>query len=99
MEVTVADLWATGVSPTGHPTQFLREALSKQGVVTSAGLWECEPRSKVTGGRRGHASPTPDDRSGRDVPEPGGRDRADQHRRVEGLLGPHRKVAAARRRC
>ena len=48
MEVTVADLWATGVSPTGHPTQYLREALTKQGVVTSAGLWECEPRSKVT---------------------------------------------------
>jgi len=47
LEITVADLWATGVSPTGHPTQFLREALSKQGVVTSAGLWECEPRSKV----------------------------------------------------
>ena len=47
MEVTVADLWATGVSPTGHPTQYLREALTKQGVVTSAGLWECEPRSKV----------------------------------------------------
>ena len=48
MEVTVADLWATGVSPTGHPTQYLREALTKQGVVTSADLWECEPRSKVT---------------------------------------------------
>jgi error-prone DNA polymerase len=47
LEITVADLWATGISPTGHPTQFLREALSKQGVVTSAGLWECEPRSKV----------------------------------------------------
>ncbi len=47
VETTVADLWATGVSPNGHPTEFLREALSKQGVVTSAGLWECEPRSKV----------------------------------------------------
>jgi len=47
VETTVADLWATGVSPTGHPTQFLRDALSKQGVVTSAGLWDCEPRSKV----------------------------------------------------
>ena len=47
VELTVADLWATGVSPTGHPTEHLREALSKQGVVTSAGLWDCEPRSKV----------------------------------------------------
>ena len=32
MEQAVADLWATGVSPSGHPTQFLREALARQGV-------------------------------------------------------------------
>jgi len=47
MEVAVADLWATGIAPNGHPTQFLREALAKQGVVTAVGLWDCEPRSKV----------------------------------------------------
>ena len=47
MEVAVADLWATGIAPNGHPTQFLREALAQQGVVTAAGLWDCEPRSKV----------------------------------------------------
>ncbi len=47
MELAVADLWATGVSPDGHPTQFLRAELTKRGVVTSAGLWHCEPRSKV----------------------------------------------------
>ena len=47
VETTVADLWSTGVSPTGHPTQFLRSELTKQGVVTSAGLWDCAPRSKV----------------------------------------------------
>jgi error-prone DNA polymerase len=47
VELAVADLWATGVSPNGHPTQFLRAALQRQGVVTAAGLWECEPRSKV----------------------------------------------------
>jgi len=48
MEQAVADLWATGVSPSGHPTQFLREALARQGVVTAEGLWQCEPSSKVT---------------------------------------------------
>jgi error-prone DNA polymerase len=48
IEESVADLWATGVSPNGHPTRFLREELAKLGVVTSKGLWECEPRSKVT---------------------------------------------------
>lgn len=47
LEVAVADLWATGIAPNGHPTQFLRDALAQQGVVTAAGLWDCEPRSKV----------------------------------------------------
>ena len=47
METAVADLWATGVAPTGHPTQFLRDELSRHGVVTAAGLWDCEPKSKV----------------------------------------------------
>ena len=41
--------------------------------------------------RRGHPPATPDDRSGRDVPQPRGRDRAHQRRGVEGMLGevPH----------
>ena len=37
-EEAVADLWATGISPDGHPTKFLRERLDAQGVVTSEGL-------------------------------------------------------------
>ena len=48
MEESVADLWATGVSPEGHPTRFLRDELGKLGVVTSAGLWEQEPSTRVT---------------------------------------------------
>ena len=47
MEEAVADLWATGVSPTGHPTQFLRQALDQRGVVTSAGLWDCPSGERV----------------------------------------------------
>ena len=38
IEVAVADLWATGVAPTGHPTQFLRERLDEMGVVTAERL-------------------------------------------------------------
>jgi error-prone DNA polymerase len=33
-----ADLWATGVSPEGHPTRFVREHLDRLGVVTATGL-------------------------------------------------------------
>jgi error-prone DNA polymerase len=47
MEEAVADLWSTGVSPDGHPTAFLREQLRELGVVTSAGLWECLPSTRV----------------------------------------------------
>ncbi len=47
VETAIADLWATGVAPNGHPTQFLRDSLAERGVVTSVGLWHCEPRSKV----------------------------------------------------
>ncbi len=47
VEVAVADLWATGVSPDGHPTRFLREQLAQRGVATAAELAGREPRSKV----------------------------------------------------
>jgi error-prone DNA polymerase len=47
VETAVADLWATGVAPNGHPTQFMRAQLAALGVVTAEGLWQCEPRSRV----------------------------------------------------
>jgi error-prone DNA polymerase len=34
IEVTAADLWATGVSPDRHPIEYAREALKTQGAVT-----------------------------------------------------------------
>ena len=40
VEEAIADLWATGVSPDGHPTVFLRGELAAKGVVTA----ECLPR-------------------------------------------------------
>ena len=46
-EMARADLWATGMSPDGHPTRFIRDDLDRLGVVTAAGLWGCEDRSKV----------------------------------------------------
>jgi error-prone DNA polymerase len=47
VEETAADLWATGMSPGRHPTEFLREELSRSGVVTAMQLRELEPRTVV----------------------------------------------------
>ncbi len=46
-ETARADLWATGMSPEGHPTRFIRADLDRMGVVTSSGLWDVEPGAKV----------------------------------------------------
>lgn len=47
VEVAVADLWATGVSPEGHPTIFVRQEMNRLGVLTSKELWDAEPTSTV----------------------------------------------------
>jgi error-prone DNA polymerase len=38
VEETVADLWATGMSPTHHPVEFARPALAGRGVVRASEL-------------------------------------------------------------
>jgi error-prone DNA polymerase len=45
-----ADLWATGISPEGHPTRFVRHLLDELGVVVAARLVERPHGSKVTVG-------------------------------------------------
>ncbi|MCU1361205.1 MAG: dnaE2, partial [Ilumatobacteraceae bacterium] len=47
MEITVADMWATGISANGHPTVFLRDELSRRGVITAVGLQTAEPHTRV----------------------------------------------------
>ncbi|MFN3255030.1 MAG: error-prone DNA polymerase [Ilumatobacter sp.] len=47
VEEAIADLWATGVSPEGHPTIFVRRHLEELGVSTSRQLWDLEPGSTV----------------------------------------------------
>jgi error-prone DNA polymerase len=46
-ELAAADLWATGVSPEGHPTRFVREDLDRMGVVTATGLREVPTGARV----------------------------------------------------
>jgi error-prone DNA polymerase len=46
-EEAVADLWSTGIATDSHPTQFLRDQLTKAGVLTSTQLHTVEPGAKV----------------------------------------------------
>ncbi len=46
-EEALADLWATGVSPDGHPTRFHRDRLAAMGVLTAVGLGEVSHRTRV----------------------------------------------------
>ena len=46
-EAALADLWATGVSPDGHPTRFVRDELDRLGVVTVVGLRDVADGSTV----------------------------------------------------
>jgi error-prone DNA polymerase len=46
-ELALADLWATGVAPDGHPTTFARPRLAERGVVTAAELRDLPDGAKV----------------------------------------------------
>ncbi len=63
-EEAVADLWATGVAPDGHPTRFVRPALDALGVVPAAGLLEVDDGAEGAGRRGGHPPPAPGHRVG-----------------------------------
>ena len=46
-EESIADLWATGVSPEGHPTRFLRDELRRLGVVPAEELRDRAGQGRV----------------------------------------------------
>ncbi|WP_158881067.1 error-prone DNA polymerase [Amycolatopsis anabasis] len=47
IDLAVADVWATGISPDSFPTQFIRERLDALGVLTAERLLEAENGSRV----------------------------------------------------
>ncbi|UZJ25408.1 error-prone DNA polymerase [Rhodococcus antarcticus] len=47
VELAVADVWATGVSPDSYPTQFLRPQLAALGVTPASGLLAVRDGSRV----------------------------------------------------
>jgi error-prone DNA polymerase len=46
-EITLADLWATGISPERHPVEHLRDDLRRAGVRSVADLATTEPGRRV----------------------------------------------------
>ena len=46
-EITLADLWATGVSPERHPVDHLRDELRRAGVRSIAELADVAPGRRV----------------------------------------------------
>lgn len=47
IELTVADIWATGISPESYPTEFSRFQLDRWGVKTAGGLKGVEHGTRV----------------------------------------------------
>jgi error-prone DNA polymerase len=47
VEETVADLWATGMSPHHHPVEFARPGLADRGVLRAVDLGTAEPDRRV----------------------------------------------------
>ncbi len=47
VEMMVADIWATGLSPDSHPVQFARDFLTRIGAVSISGLGEVEHGRRV----------------------------------------------------
>ena len=53
-EEAVADLWSTGITPDGHPTQFLRDHLDDLGVLRRPA---CTAPSRAAASRSPASSP------------------------------------------
>ena len=47
IEKSICDLWSTGISIDGHPTQFVRSQLSQLGVVVASELPKVDNGSKI----------------------------------------------------
>ena len=47
IELTIADIWSTGISPDSYPTEFSRDRLDVLGVVTATGLRSVEHGTRV----------------------------------------------------
>jgi error-prone DNA polymerase len=46
-ELALADLWATGIAPNGHPIKFLRPELERRGVLSASDLVAAQADRRV----------------------------------------------------
>ena len=83
VELTLADLWATKISPGEHPIAHLRAALEEQGIRPVGSLGEGDDTRRVRVAGTGHPPAAPGHGRWGHLPQPRGRDRDAQHR----LLG------------
>jgi error-prone DNA polymerase len=47
VEITMADMWATGITPAGHPFEHLRDQLRAAGIKSVADAFVAEPNRRV----------------------------------------------------
>ncbi|MGB0100009.1 MAG: error-prone DNA polymerase [Nocardioides sp.] len=47
VEITMADMWATGITPGGHPFEHLRERLRAAGIKAVSETFSAEPNRRV----------------------------------------------------
>ena len=98
-EEAAADLWATGVSPDGHPTRFVRDrARPRSGWSPPPACAAVADGEQGARGRRGHPPPAAGHRRRHHVRQPRGRDRPDQRDRARRAAGPATAGWPARRR-
>ena len=94
------DLWAMGITVGKHPTEFVREELTRQGVVTAADLRVLDDQYGGGGRRSGDPPPAAGDREGHRVPQPRRRDRTRQRDLHQGDLdSAFGSWPAVHRRC
>ena len=90
VELTLADIWATTISPDDHPMQHLRPVLDANDIVPIAQLGEAYAERRVRVAGTDHPPAAAGDRGRDHLPQPGGRDRDAERGLFPGAVAPVR---------
>ena len=86
VELTLADLWATKISPDDHPISHLRPVLDEHGIVADRRPRRRRTPSAGSGRRAGHPPAAAGHRGRGHLPQPRGRDRDAQRGLLAGAV-------------